>query len=122
MAKLTASADVSDFLDSPDKEDARIALESEKLVLITQVSAATSYELPIPSGTPVLGDKAKFYIYANGAAGTSPCDLTLEAGIRIPSDSGITFPKVIAYNETYIAQLEYLGSFWMLTTLIGGAV
>jgi hypothetical protein len=82
------------------------------------VEATEAYELPIPSGTPQPGAKAKFYITASGA----DRDLTLATGIRVPSDSAITFPKTLTSGETYIVQLEYLGSFWMLTTIVGGGV
>jgi hypothetical protein len=58
----------------------------------------------------------KFYITMGGADD----NLTLAAGIRTPSDSGITFPKVLTSGKTYVAQLEYLGSYWALVTLIGG--
>jgi len=85
---------------------------------ITVVTAVAAYELPIPSGTPVIGDKAKFYITASGANRS----LTLAAGIRVPSDSGIIFPKTLTSGETYIVQIEYMGSFWMLTTVVGGGV
>lgn len=100
------------------KTTIRGVIDAEKVVPITVVNAEAAYEVPVPSGTPAAGDKAKFYITASG----DNRDLTLATGIRVPSDSAITFPKTLTSGQTYIVQLEYLGSFWMLTTVVGGGV
>jgi hypothetical protein len=118
MAKLTASTDVSNFLAAADKAAARATIEAAHSSAPTIVTAEAAYEVPVPSGTPAAGDKAKFYITASG----DNRDLTLATGIRVPSDSAITFPKTLTSGQTYIVQLEYLGSFWMLTTVVGGGV
>ena len=122
MPDLTLSAAMDAFLaETPSdaqKLTIRGSINASKAASVTPVTAVAAYELPIPSGTPTLGDRAKFYILASGA----DRDLTLAAGIRIPSDSGISFPKTLASGKTYIVQIEYMGSFWMLTTVIGGGI
>ena len=122
MPDLTLSAAMDAFLaetpSTAQKLTIRGVIDAEKAVPITAVTAVEPYEVPVPSGTPAAGDKAKFYVTASGAAR----DLTLATGIRVPSDSAVTFPKTLTSGETYIVQLEYLGSFWMLTTIVGGGV
>ena len=78
----------------------------------------TAYELPDPTAGTFRGQRIKYHIQPNGAA----IDLTINAAIAIPSDSGITFPKTLADGNTYIVALEWIGSKWMLTTVIGGGI
>jgi hypothetical protein len=91
----------------------QIATESVELLEPT-----TAYELPNPTAGTFRGQRIKYHIQPDGAA----IDLTINASIAIPSDSGITFPKTLADGETYIVALEWIGSKWMLTTLIGGGI
>lgn len=78
----------------------------------------TAYELPNPAAGTFRGQRIKYHIQPDGAA----IDLTINASIAIPSDSGITFPKTLADGNTYIVALEWIGSKWMLTTVIGGGI
>jgi hypothetical protein len=66
------------------------------------------------AGTYAVGDKQLFHITPSGAQ-----DLTL-TDIVVPTDSAITFPKTLNDGELYIVQITYSGSFWMLTSLVGG--
>jgi hypothetical protein len=120
MPNLTLSTAMDAFLaqtpSDAQKLTVREVIDAEKDVPITTVTAVAAYEVSVPSGTPTAGDRVKLYITASGA----DRDLTFAAGIRIPSDSAVTFPKTLTSGETYIVQLEYLGSFWMLTTIVGG--
>jgi len=51
-------------------------------------------------------------------------NLTLDANIRIPSDSGFTSPKTLDANKAYILQLRNINisgtPYWCLTSLVGG--
>jgi hypothetical protein len=78
----------------------------------------TAYELSDPTAGTFRGQRIKYHIQPDGAA----IDLTINAAIAIPSDSGITFPKTLVDGETYIVALEWIGTKWMLTTLIGGGI
>lgn len=80
---------------------------------LTSLAPSADYELQVPGGTPTLGEKAKFYITPS-----IECVLTMAAGIIIPSDSTFT-SRTIPANTTCIVQIEYNGSFWMLTTVVG---
>lgn len=91
----------------------QIATESVELLEPT-----TAYELPNPAAGTFRGQRIKYHIQPDGGA----IDLTINAAIAIPSDSGITFPKTLADGNTYIVALEWIGSKWMLTTVIGGGI
>ena len=73
--------------------------------------------IPVPSGTPTAGDKSVFFV-------TPSADIALrfDEAILIPSDSSFnnSTGKALASGKTYIVQLEYLGSSWGLTTIVGG--
>ena len=73
--------------------------------------------LPSPSGSPTLGDKALFYV--TPSAGIA---LRFDSGILIPSDCSFnnSTGKTLTAGKTYIVQLEYLGTAWGLTTIVGG--
>jgi hypothetical protein len=62
------------------------------------------------------GVQLKLYLTASGANR----NLTLHSDIRIPSDSTFTSPKTLESGKMYILQMEHNGSFWALTTLVGG--
>jgi hypothetical protein len=79
------------------------------------VTPGGPYNLQVPAGTFVRGDRAVFHITPEG---NQP--LTLSEGIAVPSDSAIVFPKTLTGGQLYIAQLTYSGSAWLLTSLVGG--
>ena len=66
--------------------------------------------------SPATGQKAQYLVTASGADRS----LDLDSAIRLPSDSALSLPKNMTSGKTYIAQFEYFGSFWGLTTLVGG--
>ena len=77
------------------------------------LTPAANLELPAPAAT-IAGAKAKYYITPSAVI-----TLTMNSAIKIPSDS--TFiSKTLTSGKLYIVQLEYSGSFWMLSTVIGG--
>lgn len=81
---------------------------------ITALTPSDDLELPAPVGDFVAGDRAKFHITPS-----AQITLTMAAGIKIPSDS--TFAgKVLTADKLYIVQLEYSGTAWLLTSLVGG--
>lgn len=77
--------------------------------------ASGDYEIPIPGGSPVVGDQAKTYLKI-----TAGGNLTLATGIRVPSDSSFSGTKALNAGELYVVKLEYVGTFWMLVTIVGG--
>jgi hypothetical protein len=83
----------------------------------TLLTPGTDLTLPVPLGTPTTGGKALFYI--TPSAGVA---LRFNEAIRIPSNSSFnnSTGKALASGKTYIVQLEYLGSAWGLTTIVGG--
>ena len=82
----------------------------------TVVTPSADYELPEPTAGTVVGQKLEYHITPT----PDPINLTLAAGILIPTDSAVTFPRVLTVDKTYIVQLRWLGAAWGLTTLIGG--
>jgi hypothetical protein len=69
-----------------------------------------------PPANGVDGIKWKARFTASGADRT----LTLNSAIKVPSLSSFAGSQVIASGKTWILQLEYNGSAWILETLIGG--
>lgn len=47
-------------------------------------------------------------------------NLTMNASILIPSDSALTWPKVLTANKYYVVLLQYNGTNWMLNSIVGG--
>lgn len=62
------------------------------------------------------GRRLELWLTASGADRA----LTLHGDIRLPSDSGLTFPKTLTSGKLYIALLRHNGSAWMLNSLVGG--
>ena len=85
---------------------------------VTAVTATGDVVLAVPVGTFAPGDKAKYYITASGA----DRNFKVNANIVVPSDSLFdnSVGKTLESGKTYIVQLEYVGSFWILTTIVGG--
>jgi hypothetical protein len=83
--------------------------------LYRKITMTDDAELNPPSNG-LDGMKWKGRFTASGADRT----LSLDAAIVIPSDSTFAGSKVIPSGETLILQLEYSGSAWWLTTLVGG--
>ena len=79
-------------------------------------AAAGSGITHILPASPATGQKAQYLVTASGADRS----LNLDSAIRLPSDSALSLPKNMTSGKTYIAQFEYFGSFWGLTTLVGG--
>jgi len=79
----------------------------------TDLTPDGALDLPVPEGAPIRGSKAKYFITP-----TAECVLTMAAGIVIPSRSE-AIPYTIPANALCIVQLEYSGTFWMLTTIVG---
>lgn len=94
-------------------------LDSESsLVLATPITASSDHVLALPGGTPVAGDRVKTYITASGA----DRNLKLNGAILVPSSSSFdnSVGMTMTSGKLYIVQLEYSGSAWMLTTIVGG--
>lgn len=64
----------------------------------------------------VAGAKLVYWITASG----NNLTLSFDSPIKIPTDSSFTNPKTLTNGKLYIVQLQYTGSFWMLTSLVGG--
>lgn len=84
----------------------------------TLIDPTTAYELTAPIAGTFRGQRIKYHIKPS----PDTCNLTINASIAIPSDSGITFPKQLESDNTYIVALEWIGTKWMLTTVIGGGI
>ena len=84
----------------------------------TVITLTGSYVLAVPGGTPSAGDQVKYYATASGA----DHNFKVNSAIKIPSDTGYdnSVGKTMTSGKTYIVQIEYMGSFWALTTLVGG--
>ena len=63
------------------------------------------------------GAKLELWITPSSAADRT---VSLNAAIKIPSDSGITFPKTLTKDKTYIVLLKYNGTAWFLVSFVGG--
>lgn len=81
----------------------------------TLLTISNSYILPEPQGTFAAGDKQVYYVTPS----STNRNFSVTNTIHIPSDSGITFPKLLTTNKLTIVQIQYSGSFWMLTSLVG---
>lgn len=84
----------------------------DTLLAPAALTPSSNYELAAPETAPA-GTKAKFYI--TPSAGIT---LTLNAAIKIPSDSSFT-SKSLTSGKTTIVQLESNGTSWLLTTVVG---
>ena len=80
-------------------------------------SVNTDYEVPLPEAGTTDGQAVKYHVVS-----ASGGNLTLAAGIVTPSDSMITFPKVMTAGALYIVRLEWGNGHWNLTTIVGGFV
>lgn len=78
----------------------------------TVLTPSGALELPIPDVTPTLGGQVKYHITPS-----AECVLTLAAGIVVPSDSTFV-SRTIPAGNTCILQIEWLGSFWSLTSIV----
>lgn len=67
---------------------------------------------------PVVGDEVLIFLVSQSGTGV----LTADPGIRLPTDSSQypTLSKALVQDLVYIIKLQYSGSFWMLTSLVGG--
>jgi len=90
-------------------------LSSTYLPLPTSVTPSTNYALPLPANGRYIGEKLEYFIRP-----TVLVDLSFNASIKIPSDSGLTLPKTLTANELYIVVLRWNGTAWMLVSLVGG--
>jgi hypothetical protein len=93
-----------------------IANGAELLQEAILVEPTTAYELPDPADGDYIGQRLKYHIVPDG----TNVDLTINAAITIPSDSLVSFPKTLTADLVYIVGLEWIGSKWMLTTIVGG--
>ena len=90
-------------------------LSSTYIPTPSSIAPSTSYTLPLPSNGIYLGEKKEYFIRPSASV-----DLSLNASIKIPSDSGLTLPKALTANELYIVVLRWNGTAWMLVSLVGG--
>jgi len=74
---------------------------------------ASTYEIPVPSGSPILGDKVKAFVSSD-----TECTIIANAGIKIPSRSSFV-SYVLPASMMCIIQIEYTGSFWSLEAIVG---
>lgn len=73
--------------------------------------------LMAPLGDALPGNQLKIYLNS----GTGGHDFSFDPTIIIPSESTFSSPyTLLSANHLWITQLEYLGSDWALTTLVGG--
>jgi hypothetical protein len=124
MPDFTVAQHIDDFMKSSSKSIALSGLEgitsgqaASQIAATTLVEPSSNYELPNPTSGTLRGQRLKYHIKPSAGI-----DLTIHASIAIPSDSAITFPKTLTSGETYVVSLEWIGSKWMLTTLIGGGI
>jgi hypothetical protein len=97
------------------REMLRTAISAAELREVTSVTEIGDITLNPPSGTFSAGDMALFHIQSTGGG-----NLSLGAGIVVPSDSAVIFPKALTAGKTYIVQLVYVNGGWGLATLVGG--
>lgn len=83
--------------------------------VLSSPTPGASYEVAEPAAGTELGQRVKLYVKP-----TVQCSLTVNGDILIPDESLASFPKTLTANKTYIVGLEWNGTAWMLTTLIGG--
>jgi len=62
------------------------------------------------------GKALKLWLKASGADRS----LDLSGAIVRPSDSGVSFPKVLSSGKMYVVLLQHNGTAWMLVSLVGG--
>lgn len=83
---------------------------------IFQKMALTSTIELYPPSNGSEGKILKLWLTASGADRS----FDLNAGIKIPSDSLITFPKTLTSGKLYIVLLQHNGTNWMLISCVGG--
>jgi hypothetical protein len=125
--EIQSSTLLEDFQDQGQEKIDEFEIQSSTLLenlegayetpALTLVQPASNYALPNPTSGTLRGQRLKYHIKPSAGI-----DLTIHPSIAIPSDSAITFPKALISGETYIVALEWIGSKWMLTTLIGGGI
>ena len=106
-----AAAELLSAAGAMDAEQAA-AFAAETPPIITLTPSGPLVLAP-PVGTYPAGARVKYHITPSVEVELTTSDIV------IPSDS--TFAgKTLAAGELYLVQLEYSGSFWMLTTIVGG--
>ena len=83
-------------------------------VSVVEVPASVDYTIEAPAGTPEVNDTVRYFITTS-----APINLYLGAGVSLATLSTQTLPIALESNKTYIAQIVYTGTFWMLVTLVG---
>lgn len=76
-----------------------------------------NYVIQVPDGTPTIGDQVLIYVTPSGAGTLSAVE-----EIKIPGWYGLELSKAMNTNELYIVGLNYTGTFWALTTVVGGYI
>lgn len=89
-----------------------LSQDGPAIVLLT----GGSLTLQGPNGDFVRGARKTYHITPTGVDRA----LDISASIAVPSDSALVFPKTLNQDELYIVQLTHSGSFWMLTSIVGG--
>lgn len=79
------------------------------------LTLTNDYTLGDPGSAFAAGDRIVYYVTPSG----TNQNFSMTNTIRIPSASGITWPKLLTTNKTSIVQIQYSGSFWMLTSMVG---
>ena len=70
----------------------------------------------LPPANGSIGKQLRLWIIVDGSAR----NLTMDAGILLPSDSALTWPKSLTASKLYTVLLQHNGSNWMLISLVGG--
>lgn len=84
----------------------------------TSITATGDVVLAVPTITANAGTRRKYYITASGG----DRNFKVAEDIAVPSDTEFdnSIGKDLTSGKTYIVQIEYSGSQWLLTTIVGG--
>ena len=83
--------------------------------LFQKAALTGNVSLNVPS-SGVEGARLELWLTASGANRA----LDLNASIKTPTDSAISFPKTLTSGKSYDIVLRYNGSSWWLASLVGG--
>lgn len=136
MSNLSASAFISELIAAPSSAAARgvllnvppydagsaitgdiaVDFNNGDFQKLTLTGATVAREFGIPTNG-VDGDNLTLRI--KSAAGVERT-LTMNAGIIIPSDSGISWPKTLEGGKMYLLRLHNMDTSWCLISFVGG--
>lgn len=93
-------------------------ISGRAVIQTATLTPSADHILQVPAGSPTAGDKARYFITAQGA----DRNFKVDPAIKIPSDSSFnnSIGKTLTSGKLYIVQIEYSGTFWMLESIVGG--